>query len=205
MTQKVIDPNTGREMAVSDSAVRNAVESEQTIYKATREGPTKIRVYDVIDGTWTGPVAPNLAYQDYLRKVVFKCSACNFTTARQNQVGQHVRSVFTAHQTHTNATLSTKSEGGYTWQECSGCGGRFSIGRMAGEKHLELIRTAPPAHVGAEELMVKRFALEPSEPVILGRQPVQAGENFIVTEPEAVVIRSSRRRRRSRRRRTGRG
>lgn len=205
MTQKVIDPNTGREMAVSDSAVRNAVESEQTIYKATREGPNKIRVYDVIDRTWTGPVAPNLAYQNYLRKVVFKCSACNFTTARKNQIEQHVRAVFTAHQTHTNATLSTKAEGGYTLQECSGCGGRFSIGRMAGEKHLELIRTAPPAHVGAEELMVKRFALEPSEPVILGRQPVQAGENFIVTEPEAVVTRSSRRRRRSRRRRTGRG
>ena len=201
MTQKVIDPNTGREMAVSDSAVRNAVESEQTIYKATREGPTKIRVYDVIDGTWTGPVAPNLAYQNYLRKVVFKCSACNFTTARQNQVGQHVRSVFTAYQTHTNATLSTHAEGGSTWQECSGCGGRFRIGRMAGEKHLESIRTSPPAHVGAEELTVKRFALEPSEPVVMGRQSISVDESLVVMEPEAKVMRSSRRRQRSRRRR----
>jgi hypothetical protein len=201
VTQKVIDPNTGREMAVSDSAVRNAVESEQAIYKATREGPSKVRAFDVIDRTWTGLISPNFVHQHYLHKVVFKCSACNFTTSRQNQIGQHVRSVFTAHKTHVNAVLSTHAEGGSTWQECSGCGGRFRIGRMAGEKHLESIRTAPPAHVGAEELTVKRFALEPSEPVVMGRQSISIDESLIVMEPEAKVMRSSRRRQRSRRRR----
>ena len=201
MTQKVIDPNTGREMAVSDSAVRNAVESEQTIYKVTRDGPGKLRVFDVIDRTWTGPIAPNFVHQHYLRKVIFKCSACNFTTSRQNQIGQHVRSVFNAHRTHTQATLQVHAEGGSTWQECSGCGGRFRIGRMAGEKHLESIRSAPSAHVDAEELTVKRFALEPSEPVVMGRQSISVDESLVVMEPEAKVMRSSRRRQRSRRRR----
>jgi len=199
VTQKVIDPNTGVESVVSDSAVRNAVESERPVYRMTRDGPTKVKIFDVIDKTWLGPIAPNLAYQDYLLKVVFKCSACNFTTPRENQVAEHIRAVFNGQSIHADATLETVIDNGIAWQFCSGCGGKFRAGKRAGNKHLEAVQGAPVVHVGASELMMKRFALEPSEPMIMKRTPVHSGEVLSVVEPEAKVMRSSRRRHRSRR------
>ena len=201
MTQKVIDPNTGVETTVSDSSVRNAVESEQAVYKVTRDGPNRIRVYDVIDGTWMGPIDAGFAYQDYLRKVVFKCSCCNFTTSREHQVAEHVSLVFTTADVHRDATLEMHVEGGESWQQCSGCGHKFRTAKRAGGKHLEMVQAAPAAHKGAEELLMKRFALGPSEPTILGRTPVPTGEVSGEMEPEAKVSRSSHRRHRSRRRR----
>ena len=37
---------------------------------------TKIRLWDLIDETWTAPLERDMATNHYLRKMVYRCSAC---------------------------------------------------------------------------------------------------------------------------------
>ena len=55
----------------------------------------KIRLWDLSDGTWTAPLEKDVAMNHYLKKMVYKCSACNKCSVDQNEVKRHISQVKT--------------------------------------------------------------------------------------------------------------
>lgn len=164
----IIDPQTGTEKVVSQrehDALINAVVDDKrgSLYELQTDRPDAIRLWDMIDNAWTRPLPQALATSYYLRKVVFKCSACIFTTPYEKLVAPHIRGVMESADQHGSAeVIPTPPVPGYEpGQQCSGCGAVFTARKNQGRRHLDTVLKMAPEHKGAKELLIRRFALGP--------------------------------------------
>jgi hypothetical protein len=221
MPEKLVDLRSGREFEGNFdqlSAAHVDSESPANVARIHYEGPNRIRLYDCVDGTWTAPLEQGMVFNHYLRKVVYKCSACNFSTVFEtggSSVERHVTGVLERYELHqgaaVEATVFPFSGGSEMGQLCTGCSGQFTSRKQQGTKHLAHVLSLGEAHQGSVRLLVmKQFALEPSESVLLGERLVREDNEPVLVGmavsndsegPEAMVKRSGTKRRRRHRNR----
>ena len=171
----IIDPQTGAEREIPqreyDALIERVANDQQgSAYQWSSDRPQGVRLWDVIDNTWTRPFPAGLATSYYLRKVVFRCSACIFTTPYANLVEPHIRGVRQSAAEHNGAevTPTLPMPGVEPGQQCSGCGAVFTARKGQGHKHLQAALNAAPKHDGAKELLLRRFALgQPTVPLVV--------------------------------------
>lgn len=201
----IVDPQTGRERVVTETEHGRLRENApgDALLTATHNGVDSIRIWDCIDQTWASPVPQEFAYKVYLRKVVLKCSACNYTTSYGNGVASHAQQAYQAWKEHEGAEIIV----GDQQQRCTGCNTGFTSHKRLGQRHLERVLLDGPEHIRVEELALRRFSLEPSEPVIHRRKLVfdVAGPLVSQVERSAEPRKRKRRHRRNRARHNGRG
>jgi hypothetical protein len=145
-----------------------------------------------VDGTWTGGIEQGIAMAHYLRKVVFKCTACMFTDIYEGRVADHIKGVAERYRQHLKAGLEPVF-GKEPSKQCMGCNQVFLTRKNSADKHLEQMVAEGPAHKGAQETIMRRFSLAPSTPVANSTGPV-----------DIQVERSGRKRSRHRKRRRNR-
>jgi hypothetical protein len=167
--------------------------------------PRPIRIWDCIDEAWTSPLVRARVYDQYLIKRVVKCSACEYTTVfRADSLGgnltPHLEQMNKAMASHEDAEMSAPipNERGVASQICTGCGMPFQVGK--GNPHIMQAQTTSAAHYHVEALLMNRFALESSEPIIFARELVVDGTRPVGEEPAAVSPLAAGRRRRRRKR-----
>jgi hypothetical protein len=157
------------------------------------------RLWDCIDQSWSKPFPADQIFNHHLRKIVSKCSACKYTSPYQASVAMHLETIKQQIEQHQTASLVPHSEDGYMM--CTGCGMPFQIRKMQAQRHLEGLNEAEAAHMNVEVLDILRYAVQPSEPVILGRKTLVTGSQaseMAVAQPPGIR-RRRRRRNRSRR------
>jgi hypothetical protein len=196
----------GIEQHVDDVAYRrlqSQVDSGQRdqVLTLSDDGQAHVRLWDCIDQSWTGALPPE-TYAIYLRKQVLKCGACNYCTIWSTggtTVKAHVENVREQVELHLGAELSSpNTDNGEPNQVCTGCGFHFKVG--SARKHLSTIREMGALHeMGVEALLLHRFALVPSEPIVVWHDQVAKGLDVRPVESIAPT------RKRQRRRRKGRG
>lgn len=210
--RQVIDPNSGfvREMGIDQMA--NVLDNNGqggVLLQAGGEAPSRIRVYDRIDGTNFETSQRNVVTYDYLQKIVFRCSCCTFTSTWEGDIAKHYQSVMESYKSHDDAkmTVDGSDVNGQPILRCTGCYQTFSHRRNGGVKHLAFVAASGPQHQGnVEEQLVYRFALTPGEPVVV-KKTLIAEASAVATlpstqEPEVNPEgRKRRRRNRNRRRR----
>ena len=93
---EVILDQSGTATQMTDTEYRRHVDAAkrngQDVYASTDTG-LSISLWDCVDHTWTKPLPDQFAQKHYLRKVVFKCSACDFHTSFDNDVASHAKRV----------------------------------------------------------------------------------------------------------------
>jgi hypothetical protein len=221
--------NEGQALSVSSQELdrlRERVrsgEGDQVLW-AQNGSDTRQWIYDLIDGTKAllpvdvirGKTGDQATGYSYLWKRVFRCSECSYTDPHQARIADHVEKVREKAETHKGAEALRSRHGDIAVDECSVCGVHFDtsrVGRM--RNHIEQAKAQGALHMGEVRLqMVRRFALEPSVPAVLGERvvahpmngnPVQKEDHGKVLQfvgPEAKV--GGRPRRRHRRRGRGR-
>lgn len=191
-TFQTVTDGTGGQWRVSD--VGKALDPQT---------PKPIRVWDCIDQSWTSPLVRIRVYDHYLQKRVVKCSACEYTTVffagdLKGNLTQHLAQLKKIETEHQGVEMGQPmpNERGVASQICGGCGLPFQVGR--GNAHIMEAQTNNAGHYRVEALLMNRFALEPSEPVIYARELVVDGTRPVGQEPEAPPREGRRRRRRKR-------
>ena len=168
-----------------------------SITQPVLEEAPHVVIYDQVDGT-SLRVDKTAAYDTYLRTVVAKCSACNFTSAYDSDVTRHLKQVHESAQTHVGAEPLLMNGGG---KSCSGCGTPFVSRPENALKHITNVIQAAPLHKDATVVVMNRFSLEPrrspEQPVVL------PGELTSAVNQKARS--RSRNRRRTRHRHRGKG
>jgi hypothetical protein len=205
----ILDQSTGVEREVSDAeyqALRNEVRGEQrdAVYTERQEGAGSTAVWDCVDKTWSAPLPNEYVYKHYLQKVVARCSACTFTSAFDGDIAKHVEQIQRDLLAHQGARLTepVSQVGLEPVQTCTGCGASFRMAGYRGQRHLEQIAGMEKNHDRVELLVIKRFALEPSEPIVLRREVVVDGpvsRQVERVEPSRVTPKRRRRKRGHRR------
>jgi hypothetical protein len=174
---------------IADRNQSGSAQWESDVHVGTDTPAERIRLWDTIDQSWSASLPINQAHYN-LRKEVLRCSACTEVALFKGHIGRHIVGVRDRYEAHKNADPVHASGGN---ESCGGCGSEFSPGRQRAKRHIDQIKQAGPAHVGATELTVRRFALEPSVP-----EPVRSNG----TEPVDIQVeRSERKRSRHRNRR----
>ena len=218
MPDIVLNPNdtNARWQTVSDEQYRTmkraASDREESFYAVVDDSSTTLRLWDVIDQSWTRPLPATMlkgsGQSNYLSKTVYVCSACPFTTSFAGGVAKHVNSALGQYESHKDATIDIVPNPvtGMPQQVCTGCGETFASRPGQGARHLEGVIAGGPKHRRADELLVKRFNLDESEAVILSKETVTSGDITTATGAEEWSgERRTRKRRRSRSRRRGHG
>lgn len=203
---RILEPGTWQEREVSEETIRQLVDSPQggQVFKPAHDGAANMRLWDAVDAAW-GPVLPDYQAMFSLRMVVYKCSACRFTTAFEGGVEKHLTKIKENAQQHTGASLKEAMDArGEPYTVCTGCGGSFRLRKLQGQRHLQEIREAPKVHGTVEEVTMKRYSIDPSGPVVLKRRPILNGKpTEVTTGPSASLVEGSspgRKRKRHRRR-----
>ena len=166
------------------------------------DGQKAIRIWDCIEGGWSGPFDPQQVYEKYLRKVVFKCSLCNFSSIKEGDVKAHaVQARATAEQHRGVGKVLQSGESSV----CPGCGFTFSARKLQLQAHIA--NSQKNTHQEeVQEQIVRRYSLEEqSEPVMLGVTSVAGPVASQVAWSPAPIPTGGRRRRRRRRARGNRG
>ena len=168
-----------------------------SITQPVLEEAPHVVIYDQVDGT-SLRVDKIAAYDTYLRTVVAKCSACNFTSAYDSDVTRHLKQEHESAQTHVGAEPLLINGGG---KSCSGCGTPFVSRPENALKHITNVIQAAPLHKDATVVVMNRFSLEPrrspEQPVVL---PVE-----LTSDVNQKARSRSRNRRRPRHRHRGKG
>jgi hypothetical protein len=135
------------------------------LYQPTQQGaPDRVPLWDVIDGTWTPPLDESHAFKYYLKKTVFKCSACAFADLRFDSVETHVELLYETVAVHAGAKIENQPKGdGTTVLGCSACTQSFQGRPGRAYEHLFDIEQDAQAHQGAVSQVIRRFSLEPVE------------------------------------------
>jgi hypothetical protein len=144
--------------------LRKQVENDQRdqlYWSPDTARPGLIRLWDAVDGSQTSLFDPKHAYEHYLRKVVFKCSACNYTSMKEGLVIGHIRASVEDAKAHRGTEVQDFLGGQYPSKVCGGCGTNFVSRPQNAYKHLKQAIQAGPLHEGATELVIKRFSLTP--------------------------------------------
>ena len=201
----ILDQSTGVEREVSESeyqALRNEVrgEARDAVYTERQEGAGSTAVWDCVDGSWTAPLPNEYVHRHYLQKVVARCSACTFTSSFDGDVAKHVEQIRRDLVAHEGARLTepVSQVGVEPVQTCTGCGAGFRMAGYRGQRHLEQIAEMKRNHGRVELLVMKRFALEPSEPMVLHREVLVDGPVSRQVERIELPQETGKRRRRKR-------
>ena len=169
---------------------------------------TKIRLWDLIDETWTAPLERDMATNHYLRKMVYRCSVCPEASLYQDDIKRHIAQVKTAYEMCADAELLRGiGEHGQPTFTCSGCGAPMSMRKNQGKQHIDRINNQYNTHVNANDvdiLLTYRYSTSPS--VSMPQQVVETihfgGEKPVVQQKSQnanEVIRKPRKRKRRRR------
>lgn len=200
MTQDIVQPGI-RTLAERLNAAERSTR-DISLFDAG-EAPQRVRLFDQVDKTWTGGLDATRVYSYYLRLVVLACSACTYTSAFDGDVAKHVKQI----TAHWEANLeATPGQDGQQQFVCLGCDGSVPMRPQVAKRHLADMEQRLATHGTVEELTMHRFALGPSEPIILGRQLIVSAKavptNGVGSEASQV---DGRRRKRSRNRSRRRG
>ena len=169
------------------------------------------RLFDCIDQSWTQPFPTEMVYKHHLRKMVVKCSACYFTTVTNNGdmgVADHVRRTLEQLEMHEGVEVTPPMAvaGQEPSQICQGCGLSFTARKNGLKRHLNSVQEMGITHQQKiEALLMKRFSLEPSEPVVLQADLLQADKVQAHKLQAGAEVNQQERKRRRRRRRRNRG
>ena len=194
-------PSSRERQRIVNESGRDAV-----MFDVTSES-NKIKLWDLIDNTWTAPLERDTAMNHYLRKMVYRCSVCPEASLFEDDIKRHLAQVKAGHETHADAELIRGiAEHGQPTTTCSGCGATMSMRKNQGQRHIDSINDKYDTHTEAGDvkiLLTHRYTTSPSvsmpEQIVEtiqfgGTKPVvqQASRNA----PE--VIRKPRKRRRRR-------
>jgi hypothetical protein len=124
-----------------------------------------VHLYDMVDGTLSGPFPADLAYTFYLRKIVSRCTACTFSSLFEKDVTTHLRDVQNKVRAHQKARMKQEERRGQTFEICSVCGASFSFIRGKGADHIESALKSGPLHVGASVQTIQRYSVTPPAPM----------------------------------------
>jgi hypothetical protein len=191
--------DAGVEVEVSASTFQRMVDGDRIVQTATQTSGNRVALWDGVDQQWTSPLAQG-SISHYLKKTVFRCSACAFASMWHGDSGNHIQRVFESGRLHKDAHIESFEQEGYQWQRCTACNVSFRARHDAGTKHLASINDAVPLHIGAVEQLIQRFSLAEILPTTLRSWPVSGVPSVSVVEPLAEAERSDRHRRRRRRR-----
>jgi len=194
-------PSSRERQRIVNESGRDAV-----MFDVTSES-NKIKLWDLIDNTWTAPLERDTAMNHYLRKMVYKCSVCTEASLFDDDIKRHLAQVKSGHETHADAELIRGiAEHGQPSTTCSGCGAPMSMRKNQGQRHIDGINDKYDTHTEAGDvniLLTHRYTTSPSvsmpEQIVEtiqfgGEKPVVQQESRNATE----VIRKPRKRRRRR-------
>ena len=193
--------------------LKHSVDSGQSEWMASVVPTDKqtVRLWDCIDQTYAQPLPAEMVYKHHLRKMVVKCSACYFTTVTGNggrSVGQHLTQTLEQYDNHQGieVTAPIAVQGQEPSQICQGCGLSFTARKNGLKRHLNSVQEMGITHQQKiEALLMKRFSLEPSEPVVLQADLLQADKVQAHKLQAGAEVNQQERKRRRRRRRRNRG
>ena len=130
---------------IVDESGRDAI-----LFDAGSSEVNKIKLWDLVDHTWTSPLEKGIAMEHYLAKVVFKCSGCTETSLYEGHIEQHLVQLKSGYESHRDAELHQGiGEGGQINLTCTGCGTPMSMRKNQGNRHIERICSDYDAHVKA--------------------------------------------------------
>jgi hypothetical protein len=177
---QVYDPSNSDQKLVA----LDGTGARDNIATIKNDGDAPVRLWDCLDQSWSGAVPRAMAYEKNMAKIVGKCSACMFTTAAEQQpltqvnlVRTHAQQVYRVAEEHKGAAMSFLMDG--TGQQCTGCGFIFALGKNRAQRHLTNILEAAVTHTEVDALLVRRYALEPSEPIVYRREHVYSHEGLV--------------------------
>ena len=78
-----------KDVVISESEALRRLDNGQGLLRKQLGAPG-VHLWDVVDGTLSGPFPSDLAYTFYLRKVVSKCSACTYSGLFEKDVEAHL-------------------------------------------------------------------------------------------------------------------
>ena len=204
---------TGDEQEVSqadfDRLYRQVEASERgTLLRSESEGGNRagqMHVWDQVDGTETWLPLQTVQKGEYagqvvgLLKVVSKCSACRYASIHKGQVMAHVRAIREESDVHQQATGNLSADG---VMHCTGCRWESRSRPQDVWSHIKSKVAAGPTHINAQELVMRRFGLEPPAAwKDSGGDPVATE---ILSFPSAPDVNQAKRSRRKRKRSRGR-
>ena len=183
---------------------RPAWEDRGMMLRTAHEKPASVThtaLWDCVDQAWAGPFPTPQIHNQYLRKQVVICSACNYMSDRRDRnIRSHVELVKKQAREHAGAELSlpVRDDRGFTRRVCSGCDASFSGSN--GMEHISRMNSNALGHGYVEALLVNKFALTCSELTILGREVIisESGVDGPVTSQVAQTAPPRKRRRRRR-------
>lgn len=175
---QIISPETGQARVVSDAEFTRqrqliASERQESMYHDASELRDTMRVWDAVDGMWTGFVPRNTG-EMLLREVVLKCSACAFTSSYDGAVAKHVAQVREQAEQHKKARVvgQTNAAGEYG-EICKGCGQRFQTRKRMAHQHLARAKEMGLSHkVELTEVVMRRFSRFENEKTVLGERRI---------------------------------
>lgn len=167
----VVNPQTGRDQMVDDTTFRQmqrqlANEQSDTIVRMVDSGEPTVQLWDCVDGSLSSPFPQSLAYAHYLRKVVYKCSECKYSSAFDGGVASHVGA--RRRQIQAGETPTVRSN------DCQGACATSAI----------------------DEVVMYRFSLESSEPRVISRRRILEGLGEASQVERSLTAPKRRRRRR---------
>ena len=195
-------PSSRERQRIVNESGRDAV-----MFDVTSES-NKIKLWDLIDNTWSAPLERDTAMNHYLRKMVYRCSVCPEASLFEDDIKRHLAQVKAGHETHADAELIRGiAEHGQPTTTCSGCGAPVSMRKNQGNQHIDRIKETYQAHVKEgtiDVLLMHRYTTSPSVSM-----PVQTVNTVVFADREPEVhqekrsdeVGQARRRRRRRRNR----
>ncbi len=123
-----------------------------------------VNLLDTVDGTTLKVLDETHAERKYLKKIVWRCSACTFTTPAEGtytheSIFKHIDATLLSSDEHQGAFASSMQVDNYTKHQCSTCGVQFLTLRDF-NKHIEIQKNGRAAHKNASALFVHRFVRE---------------------------------------------
>ena len=200
-TYKGSAPTPRDRRRIVDESGRDAI-----LFDAGSSEANKIKLWDLVDHTWTSPLEKSMAMEHYLAKVVFKCSCCTEASLYEGHIEQHLVRIKTNYESHRDAELHQGiGEGGQINLTCTGCGTPMSMRKNQGTKHIERICSDYDAHVKAgtiDVLLTHKYATSPSVsmPEQVTNTVIFKGEQPEVDRVSRSVDDRTRKRRRRKRR-----
>jgi hypothetical protein len=137
------------------------------------EGQERIWLWDMVDGSKSGPFPMELVYRHYLRKVVQKCSACNFTTIFDSGMASHVERVREKADVHQGDVIIDAILHQQSVKTCTACGVSFH-NMLDAMSHVRAAKEGGPVHQDVQWALIKRFSLEAPSVVPVVRPVIQA-------------------------------
>ena len=199
---RLLNPQTTAEEEISDASVEDLAVKRGSVLTGSREGPQRVRMYDLVDGTWTVPMEAGAVHGHYLKKYVSKCSACGFATMKPSFDGveRHIKKVAEDYRLHKGAKVVRQDSEHGVVERCSSCGQRWIVRPGRGQQHIDSAVQAGPLHKDARGMITLRYSLEaPRKPVLPTVHPNgHAGPETGKVDWSLMQRQRGRRRRRSR-------